>query len=263
MDTLLSQYTLLERIRNLLEPQDYINLLRSQHKYYRHKADRTDIKYCLNPVNFLFKSLDPITGWKTLYGCSFVLCGKALARLQEYLLGDTQGYNEAYDIVLVIAFEDLPSYQRALSDTLNGIVGDIHDEIRRAVREQVASFLPDVQSSHTPIVRLHLDLQVSDLDSLSFFKENGSPKPTQTTYDSIPAIFVCGHAAELFNCLPQPLPIFSSCTTSVVLLGTLDNPTFIAVTKCHICSSSQEKVANPQMPQDGSGMGVNTALFSK
>ncbi|KAH7033936.1 hypothetical protein B0J12DRAFT_703751 [Macrophomina phaseolina] len=185
MDTLLSQYTLLERIRNLLEPQDYINLLRSQHKYYRHKADRTDIKYCLNPVNFLFKSLDPITSWKRLYGCSFVLCGKALARLQEYLVGDTQGYNEAYDIVLVIAFEDLPSYQRALSDTLNGIVGDIHDEIRRSVREQVVSLLPDAQNSHISIVWLHLDLQVSDPDSLSFFKENESPEHTQQNRSAV------------------------------------------------------------------------------
>ncbi|KAH7016609.1 hypothetical protein B0J12DRAFT_733513 [Macrophomina phaseolina] len=229
MDTLLSQYAILERIQYLLEPQDYINLLRSRNKDYRHKADRTDIKYCLNP----------------------------------YLVGNVQGYNDAYDIVLVIAFDDLRSYQQALLDTLNGLVGNIHEEIKESVRDRVVSLLPDAQRPHMSIVRLYLEPQVSDLDSLSFFKEQGSPKPTQTAYDSTPAVFVCGHAAEPLNCPLQPLSIFSSRTTSAVLLAASDNPTFISVRKCHICLSSEEKVENFQLSKDGIGMGGNTALSSE
>lgn len=238
MDTFLSQYAISKRIRNFLEPQDYINLLRSRNEDYRHRADRSDIVYCLNPVNFLFQDLGPMIAWKSLYGCSFVLCGNDLARLHEYLVGNIQRDKEAYDIVLVIAFEDLQSYQRALLDTLNGVVGDIHDEIRRSVREQIVSFLPDTQNRHGTIVRLHSDLQVSDSDSLSFFKENRIPDATRTICDSTRTVFVCSHAAEPLICLPQLQPIFPSCTATVVLLGTLSNPKFISVRKCHICSSS-------------------------
>lgn len=238
MDTFLSQYAILKRIRNLLEPQDYINLLRSRNEDYRHRADRSDIVYCLNPVNFLFQDLGPMITWKNLYGCSFVLCGKGLARLHEYLVGDIQRDKEAYDIVLVIAFEDLQSYQRALLDTLNGVVGDIHDEIRRSVREQIVSFLPHTQNRYDTVVRLYLDLQVSDSDSLSFFKENGTPETTRAMCDSTRTIFVCSHAVEPLSCLAQLQPIFPSCTATVVLLGTLSNPNFISVRKCHICSNS-------------------------
>lgn len=262
MDEILSQYSILERLRYFLEPQDYINLLRSRNNGYRHKADLTDIKYCLSPVNFLFKSLDPITTWNRLYGCSFILYGKGLARLHDYLVGKTRGYHGTYDIILVIAFEDLRSYQRALSDTLNGLVRDIYDEIRQSIREQIGSLLPGAQSPHKSIVRLHLDLQVSDVDILSFFRENGSPEATRIARDRTPAIFVCSHAAEPFSYLSQALPMFSSCTLSVVLLGTLDKPTFIAVRKCHICLSSPEKVGNSQVFQDGIGIGSNTTVSS-
>lgn len=235
MDAFLSQYGLLKQLRSLLEPQDYINLLRSQDKDGRHKADLTDIKQCLNPVNYLFRSLDPIVRWRRVYGCSFILCGSDVARLHEYLIGGLQNDDKVYDIALVIAFEDSQSYTRALTDTLNGAVEDVYDEIERAVRRKIVSLSPGTQSLHETVVRLHLSLQLFDLESLSFFAED-STGSAWIECDPVPAIFVCSHATEPSLCLRQPLLTFPSPTTSVVFLGALDNPSFIAVKKCQECS---------------------------
>lgn len=244
MDAFLSQYGLLKRLRELLEPQDYINLLRSRSKECRHKADRTDVKYCLNIANFLFKNIDAVETWRRLYNCSFILYGRSVARLHDYLVGDLQEIDDFYEIVLLLVFEDLESYQQALVDTISGVIGDIHEEIRCSIREKVLLLPSDTDNTHAAVVQLQLDLQVSDVESMSFFKEDRSTTAAWTTCDSTPAIFVCSHAAEPFLCRQQLVPIFPSQTTSVLLLGTLDNPSFIAVKKCHTCSQSDDMAAN-------------------
>ncbi|EKG12851.1 hypothetical protein MPH_10094 [Macrophomina phaseolina MS6] len=53
-----------------------------------------------------------------------------------------------------------------------------------------ASSLSDTQSPHAPLVRLHLDLQFSDPDSLSFFQESGSLESTRTASNWTHGLFV-------------------------------------------------------------------------
>lgn len=243
MDAFLSQYGLLKRLRELLDPQDYINLLRSRSQECRHKADRTDVKYCLNVTNFLFKNIDAMETWKRLYNCSFILCGRSVARLHDYLVGNLQEIDDFYEIVLLLVFEDLESYQQALVDTISGVIGDIYEEIRCSIREKVLLLPSDTDNTHAAVVRLQLDLQVSDVESMSFFKDDRSTITAWTTYDSTPAVFVCSHAAEPFLYHHQLVPMFPPQTTSALLLGTLENPSFITVKKCHTCFQSDDMTA--------------------